>query len=69
VEEKLKKIVLDRYGIEITPDTPLSEIVEDSLSKIEFIFELENEFSCSLSNEQVMDVETFGELVEVLSGK
>lgn len=66
MEEKIKKLVLDRYGVEVTNQTTISEIVEDSLSKIELLFEIEKELGRSLPQDEVIEIETFGELIGVL---
>jgi acyl carrier protein len=66
MEEKIKKIVLDVYGIEVGRHTLISELVEDSLSKIEFLFELEKTLGLSIPQDDIIDIETFGELIEVL---
>lgn len=67
MEEILKKFVFDLYGIEITKDTPIAEIVEDSLSKIDFLFEIENHIKCSIPPDEVLEVETFGDLLGILN--
>lgn len=68
MEEIIKKLILDKYGVEINSNTQISEIVEDSLSKIEFLFEIEKALNRSIPHEEVLDVETFGDLIKVLEG-
>ena len=66
MEERIKKLILENYGIEVLPSTSLSEVVEDSLSKIELIFELEKELGSSIPQDEVLDIETFGDLFFLL---
>lgn len=66
MEEKIKKIVLDKYGVDVNSQTLIAELVEDSLSKIEFLFELEKELNISIPQDDLLDIETFGELIKVL---
>jgi len=66
MEDKIKKLILENYGIEVLPSTFLSEIAEDSISKIELIFELEKELDCAIPQDEVLDIETFSDLFLVI---
>jgi acyl carrier protein len=66
MEELIKKMVLERYGIPISCETKISEVVEDSLGRIELLFELENSVGKTVSHDEVLDLETFGDLIKAL---
>jgi acyl carrier protein len=66
MEDLIKKIILENYGVSVCLDTKISDLVEDSLSKIEFLFEIEKEAGVRLPHDEVLDVETFRDLLEVL---
>ena len=66
IEEKIKRIILEQVGIEVTKATLLAEIVEDSLSKIDLLFHIEKELDKSISQDEVLNLETVGDLVEAI---
>jgi acyl carrier protein len=41
IEEKVKELVAQQFGVVVSNETLLSEIVEDSLSKIDLLCEIE----------------------------
>lgn len=67
MEEKIKQLVLDLYGISITPETKISDVVEDSLTAIDFLFEVEQKIGYSISYEEILDgISTFGDFIKAL---
>lgn len=66
MEEDIKSFILKNYGVEVTDNTLISEIAEDSLSRIELLFEIESKLKHSIPQEKVLDIETFGDLMRAL---
>ena len=58
----------DRFG-EVGLDTPLSSVVQDSIERVEMLFELERGFGVRLSESEVLDLETVGDVVSLLRTK
>ena len=57
---KAKRISLDRISI----DSSLEELGIDSLGSINVIFELENEFDITITDEEVRSIKSVAEVVE-----
>lgn len=68
--EKIRDILaeqLDYDAESITPDTDIAnDIGADSLDIVEFIGTLEEEFSITIPQNELTDVKTVGQLVEVV---
>ncbi len=70
IQEKLKVVFAEKAGIsleEVTTDTSLSSIAEDSLSKIDFLFELEQLVGKRIPENDVIEAETFGDLLHIIN--
>lgn len=67
IEEKVKEIVLAQLGVVVSKETKLSEIVEDSLSKIDLLFEIETSLDVTIPPDEILDIETIGELVKAIN--
>jgi acyl carrier protein len=68
-QEKLKNIFAEKFGIspeEITPETSISKYAEDSMSRIEFLFELEQLIGKKFPEDSIFDIETFGDIVKII---
>jgi len=53
--ERLKKLFINKFDYnveELKPETTLEYLGLDSLDKIEFMFDIENEFKIKISDEQ-----------------
>lgn len=60
--------ILDRFGLEVVEGTPLVDVVEDSLARVEMLFELEGKFGVRLSEDDVLGLETVGDICSKVEG-
>lgn len=68
--EKLSAIIDDKLGFtkdEVTLESKITEdLGADSLDKVELIMEVEKEFDVTIEDEKVENVETVGDIVNLL---
>lgn len=73
LEDKIKDIIEDKLGInrdEITMDADLrKDLSADSLDISELIMALENEYSVSIPETEMINIKTVGDVVEYLYQK
>ncbi len=70
--KKVKKIIAAHMGIENEEEIKESSLLEeelglDSLDAVEIIMALEDEFNIAIEDEEVEDVKTVGNIVEVIA--
>ncbi len=66
--ERLKKLFIDKFDFnieELKPTTTLEDLGLDSLDKIEFMFDIENEFSIKIPDEQ-FKVTTIQDMIDAI---
>jgi len=66
--ERLKKLFINKFDFnveELKPETTLENLGLDSLDKIEFMFDIENEFKIKIPDEQ-FKVTTIQEMVDAV---
>jgi len=70
VYDRVKKIVIDRLGVEeaeVTSDASFKDdLGADSLDVVELVMELEDEFDLEISDEDAEKVTTVGEVVKYI---
>lgn len=66
MKEKLKDFFLKNYGVDCNENTSIAEIAEDSLARMELLFELEQSLDISISHEEVLNIETINDLIKIL---
>lgn len=70
VVDRVKKIVIDRLGVEeaeVTLEASFKEdLGADSLDVVELVMELEDEFDIEISDEDAEKVTTVGEVVKYI---
>ena len=68
--EKVCEILAQQFDVDvesITPDTDIMvDLAADSLDLVEFLTELEAEYSIMIPQDSVQNVRTVGEVVELL---
>jgi acyl carrier protein len=64
--EEAIKIIEKHTGKKVAPETKLADITEDSLAKIELIAEIEHELNVRLREQDLLDMESVGDLLELL---
>ena len=73
VFDKVKKLFVDELGIEdskVTMESKLEEDLEiDSLVIVEVVMAFEDEFNIEIDDEELTDVRTVGEAVNLLHSK
>jgi acyl carrier protein len=67
IEERIKEIILEQLGIAVTRETLLSDIAEDSLSKVDLLFQIEQELDKNIPHHKILNLETVGDLVEAMT--
>lgn len=69
--ERVKKIVVDRLGVEeseVTLEASFKDdLGADSLDIVELVMELEDEFDMEISDEDAEKINTVGEVVEYIN--
>jgi acyl carrier protein len=70
IEERVKKIIVDKLGVEESQVTAESSFTNDlgadSLDTVELIMEFEKEFSIAIPDEQAETITTVGQAIEYL---
>ena len=70
VEEKVKQIIAEKYGVdpsELKPETRfIEDLGADSLSTIELVAELEDAFQIEIPDEDAEKNQTVGEAIEYI---
>lgn len=70
IAERVKKIIVDKLGVEesqVTPEASFtSDLGADSLDTVELIMEFEKEFNISIPDEQAETITTVGQAIEYL---
>ena len=73
VFEKVKKLFVDELGIEADKDTMEAKLEEDldidSLGIVEVVMAFEDEFEIEIDDEELTDVGTVGQAVNLLHSK
>jgi len=73
VAERVKKIIVDKLGVDENDVTPESNFIQDlgadSLDTVELIMEFEKEFDVSIPDEQAEKIQTVGQAIEYLESQ
>ena len=73
VAERVKKIIVDKLGVDESEVTPEANFIQDlgadSLDTVELIMEFEKEFDVSIPDEQAEKIQTVGQAIEYLEGQ
>ena len=73
IAEKVKKIIIDRLGVdesEVTPEASFTnDLGADSLDTVELIMEFEKEFDLSIPDEQAENIQTVGQAVSYIESQ
>jgi len=70
IAERVKKIIVDKLGVEesqVTPEASFTnDLGADSLDTVELIMEFEKEFNISIPDEQAETITTVGQAISYL---
>ena len=73
IAEKVKKIIVDKLGVEddeVTPEASFTnDLGADSLDTVELIMEFEKEFDISIPDEDAEKIQTVGDAMNYLEGQ
>ena len=73
IEEKVKKIIDDKLGVdeaEVTAEASFTnDLGADSLDTVELIMEFEKEFDISIPDEQAEKIQTVGQAISYLESQ
>ena len=64
MEDTIKKIIFDKFKLEVDKNTPISQFVEDSMSRVEMLFEIEQALNVRFCEEDVLSIVNCGDLFE-----
>ena len=65
MNQKIKDLIINHFGLkELDDDMNLSFLVEDSVGRIELLVLVEEALGKKLKEEQILQVETVGDLVD-----
>lgn len=67
MEDKVFAFLKEKFGREVGPDTEIAELVQDSMSRVELLFEIEQQVGAKLPGEELLDAETVGDVLRLLS--
>jgi acyl carrier protein len=62
MEQSIKRIIFDKFKLEVKSNTKLSEIAKDSFDRLEMIFETEQDVNIKLTD--ISEIETVGDLIK-----
>lgn len=70
IAEKVKSIIVDKLGVELSEATPeasfANDLGADSLDTVELIMEFEKEFNISIPDEAAEKIVTVGDAIKYL---
>ena len=70
IEEKVKKIIVDKLGVdesEVTPEASFTnDLGADSLDTVELIMEFEKEFDIQIPDDQAENIATVGQAISYI---
>jgi|688.fasta_scaffold835870_1 acyl carrier protein len=66
MEEAVKEIIERKTGKKISSETNLFDISDDSLGMMELIAEIEEKLKIRFKEQELLDLETVGDLMEVI---
>ena len=72
VEQKVKEIVAEQLEADIeklTPETTFESIDADSLDIVELVMALEEQFELEISDEEIENIKTVGDVVRFIESK
>ncbi|MEN6445830.1 MAG: acyl carrier protein [Candidatus Cloacimonas sp.] len=73
IEEKVKKIVMDKLGVEESQVVPSANFIDDlradSLDTVELVMAFETEFGLSIPEEDQDKLKTVGQAIDYLKEK
>jgi acyl carrier protein len=68
--ERVKRIIVDRLGVDpsqVTPEASIKEDLDaDSLDVMDLVLELEDEFGLEISDEEAEKISTVGDVVQYI---
>jgi len=70
LNEEIKKLIAEKFFVDInsiTIETKLSDITEDSIGRIELLFEVENILDKKIPEEDILSMETVADLIRVVN--
>ncbi len=72
VEAKVKGIIADQLEVatdKLTMDTTFEDIDADSLDIVELVMALEEEFDLEISDQEIENIKTVGDVVKYIESK
>jgi acyl carrier protein len=67
MEQNIKRIIFDKFKLEVKGNTKLSQIAKDSFDRLEMIFEIEQDVNIKLTD--ISEIETVDDLIRAFERK
>jgi acyl carrier protein len=67
MEQNIKRIIFDKFKLEVNGNTRLSQIAKDSFDRLEMIFETEQDVNIKLTD--ISEIETVDDLIKAFERK
>ncbi len=71
-EDKVKTIIADQLEVDsakLSPETTFEDIDADSLDIVELVMALEEEFDLEISDQEIENINTVGDVVKYIESK
>lgn len=56
-----------KFGNEVVLETNIYELVQDSISRVELLFEIEQISGIKVSGDDILDAETVGDVIKLIN--
>jgi acyl carrier protein len=70
IHEKIKEIIAEKCSVPvetINEETSLNDLVQDSLTRIDFLFDIEEFVGKKIPEEFIFEIETVGDLINIIN--
>lgn len=63
------ELIEKKFNKKIDPNSPISEFCQDSISRVELLFEIEQKINKKLSEDEIFEIETVQDLLNIITAK
>lgn len=67
MKDQILNFLSDKFNRQVNEKTELVELCEDSISRVETLFDLEELISKKIPEEYIFEIESVGDLIEVVN--
>jgi acyl carrier protein len=69
MDEKILEIISNKFQKQVSKQTALMELAEDSFGLIELVMEMETHFKVTLNEEEFLNLENIDDLIQMIKKK